>query len=94
MLILNPGLISVRFFPSMRSFLSPFERGEDVAVGFTDAYRLPDARVVEPKACQSMTLHEEVASAWAATFSASDLPWRNGVFAYDTSNRARFAARV
>jgi hypothetical protein len=94
MLTLNPGFISLRFFLSMRSFLSPFERGEDAVFGFTDTYRLPDACVVEPKARQSVTAHEEVASAWAATFSASDRPWGNGVFAYDASSRARFTARV
>jgi hypothetical protein len=53
-------------------------------------------RVVAPKARQSVTAYEEVASAWAAAaaFSVSDLPLRNGVFAYDASSRARFAARV
>ena len=47
------------------------------------------------QAHQSVTAQDDVASAWAANavLSVSDVPRRNGVFVYDASTRARFAAR-
>ena len=62
---------------------------------------VPSGKACDPilvfsrQACQSVTAQAEVASAWAANavLSVSDVPRRNGVFAYDASTSARFAAR-
>ena len=84
--IAQPALLAIGLKRKVMRRMGNVPLGKGAQSGFTSFSR---------QARQSMTAQDEVTSAWTANavLSVTDVPRRNGVFVYDASTRAWFAAR-